>query len=87
MSEREPSSSSCSSTSWEGWREMLVDAEGWAFGGWFAKVSCVRGTFLSGWPFLGLTSLCRKAQFLWMNSSLSVKFAAAWSDFLQISLA
>ncbi|KAH3788014.1 hypothetical protein DPMN_166142 [Dreissena polymorpha] len=35
--------------------------------------------FLSGSPFLGLTSLCRKAQFLWMNSSLSVKFAAASS--------
>ncbi|KAH3849278.1 hypothetical protein DPMN_091674 [Dreissena polymorpha] len=87
MSEREPSSFSCSSTSWEGWREMLVDAEGWAFGGWFAKVSCVRSMFLSGWPFLGLTSLCRQAQFLWINSSLSVKFAAAWQDFLQISLA
>ncbi|KAH3786122.1 hypothetical protein DPMN_164224 [Dreissena polymorpha] len=58
---------------------MLVDAEGWAFGGWFAKVLCVRGMFLSGRPFLGFTSLCRKAQFLLMNISLSVKFAAAWS--------
>ncbi|KAH3797061.1 hypothetical protein DPMN_150636 [Dreissena polymorpha] len=43
---------------------MLVHAECWASGGWFVKVSCVRGMFLS---FLGLTSLCRKAQ----NAALS----------------